>query len=323
MKKIIALLEGGFSSEAEVSYKSADTVYNNIDKGHYEVYRIKILPEGWYHESESRKISIDKTDFSLFLDGKKIKFECALIMIHGTPGEDGKLQAYFDMIGLPYTTCSHVTSTITFNKYFCNKVLANLGYQTASSVLLRDNMDLTPKEIEAKVGLPCFIKPNDGGSSFGASKASTLDEIESGIQQAFEHGKSVIIEEYLRGTEVTNGVIKMNGQPKALAITEIATENEFFDYAAKYKGESDEITPARISEQLTTEIQSLSESIYDQMGLNGIVRIDYMIVENTPYIIEINTIPGQSSASLIPQQAAYAGISLKDLYAQLIEDTLN
>lgn len=322
MKKKIAVIDGGFSAEAQISFLSANTVVEHLNPDLFDVYRIRITDQDWKLVSNETTAIVDKNDFSLTIGQTKITFDCVVIMIHGTPGEDGKLPAYFDLLDIPYTTCDHFTATLSFNKYFCNLVLQSLGFKCASAVRLVSPNQLEAEDIIKTVGLPCFVKPNDGGSSFGASPVYKETELIPAIQKAFDHGSEVIIEEFLEGTEVTNGVLKLNGNVQALAITEIATDNAFFDFEAKYKGESQEITPARISEELTTKIQRISEAVYTALDLKGVVRIDYIIREGHPYLIEINTIPGQSSASLIPQQAAHAGIELSDLYAGLIEEAI-
>lgn len=322
MKKNIAVIEGGFSSEAEISYKSAKTVRENLDANLYNIWQVALTKEKWVVKVDEKEYVIDKSDFS-FTVSEKISFDAAFIMIHGTPGEDGKLQGYFDMLDIPYTGCNQFSSALTFNKFYCNKALKSMGIACAKGVYLTSNMDYSKDAIVSEVGLPCFVKPADGGSSFGASKVDDIEDLAPAINQAFKHGEFVIIEEYLSGVEVTNGVYKSNGKVTALAITEIATDNEFFDFEAKYKGESDEITPARISNEMTETIKQLSEHVYRLLHLNGVCRIDYIIQDNTPYLIEVNTIPGQSSESLIPQQIEYAGKTLSEFYNSLMADVLS
>lgn len=321
MKKDIAVIEGGFSSEAEISYKSAQTVRNNLDTDMYSIWQVVLTEKKWVVTHNGIEIDINKSDFSFTINNEKIKFDAVFIMIHGTPGEDGKLQGYFDMLNVPYTGCSQFASALTFNKFYCNKALKSMGIDCANGVYLTDK-NYTDNDIISKLGLPCFVKPADGGSSFGASKVNTLEELTPAINKAFQHGKSVIIEEYLNGVEVTNGVYRKNGHPFALAITEIATTNDFFDFEAKYNGASEEITPARISDKMTLKIKQISEKVYGLLNLNGVCRIDYMIQDNIPYLIEINTIPGQSSASLIPQQVQYEGMTLGEFYNGLMADVL-
>jgi D-alanine-D-alanine ligase len=323
MKKNIAVIEGGFSSEAEISYKSSETVRENLDNEKYNIWQVRIENDGWNLVQGDALTPINKDDFSAKVNGEIIQFDVAFIIIHGTPGEDGKLQGYFDMLNIPYTTCDQFTSALTFNKFYCNRVLLSLGFNCATSVFLTKKDVVNTKDIIAQVGLPCFVKPADGGSSFGASKVDTEDQLPAAIQLALEHGSSAIIEEYLKGTEVTNGVFSLGGKTTVLPITEIVTTNEFFDYKAKYKGESQEITPARLDEEMTKKIQVLTQRAYEALKLKGVCRIDYIIKENTPYLVEINTVPGQSKQSIIPQQAACVGITLPQLYNGLLEECFN
>jgi len=320
--KTIAIIEGGYSHEKVVSLKSAATVFNNIDSNLYTPYKISIDDAGWFALVNNDKIAINRTDFSFEIENQKITFDLAFIVIHGTPGEDGKLQAYFDMIGLPYTTCGHLASTITFNKYVCNQFLKGFGIKVAEAVLIRKNEPINSANIVAKVGLPCFVKPVDGGSSFGVTKVKEEKELESAIKKALEHGTQALVETFMQGREVTNGIFLSKKGIKVLPITEIISENEFFDFDAKYLGQSKEITPADLPFELETNIKSITKNIYEILDLKGICRIDYIIVDNQPHLIEINTVPGQSAQSLIPQMAAYEGISLKELFSEVIEVAL-
>jgi D-alanine-D-alanine ligase len=320
MKKNIAIVDGGFSQEAHVSFKSAETVINNLDREKYVGHRIRIIDQNWTYDPDGNPLLVDKNDFSVIINGEKLTFDCAIIIIHGTPGEDGKLQAYFDLVGMPYNTCNQVTSTLSFNKYFCNRILESFGIKCAKALLFRYPSEYNDDEIVTSLGLPCFVKPNDGGSSYGAAKVNEQNELRQYIEKAFEHGDQVIVEEFMPGTEVTNGVYFNGTEIQTLAITEITTPNEFFDYAAKYNGESEEITPARISDELTKSIKGITKDIYRKLGLNGICRMDYIIKKGVPHVIEINTVPGQTSASLIPQMAEYEGISLKEMYTTSIEN---
>lgn len=322
-KKNIALIDGGYSQEEQVSLKSADNVYRHLDKDRFTVYRIRINREGWHGIVGNNRIPIDKNDFSFNLEGQKIKFDAVFIIIHGTPGEDGKLQAYFDMLEIPYTTSNALSSALSFNKYFCNKYLQAHGVVIAKSFLLFDVSEYNEQELIKEVGVPCFVKPNDGGSSFGTSKVTEVSELRNAVELAFQHGKEVIVEAYIQGREVTNGVYKDKRGVHALPITEIKTANTFFDYNAKYLGESEEITPAELSEQMTKEIQETSVRIFNYLNLKGIARVDYIITENQVFFLEVNTIPGQTSASLVPQQAAAAGISMPDMYNALLEACLS
>lgn len=320
--KTIAIIEGGYSHEKVVSLKSAETVFNNIDLKLYTPYKVRIDEEGWFVLINEKKTPINRTDFSFEKENKKITFDVAFIVIHGTPGEDGKLQAYFDMIGLPYTTCGHLASTITFDKYVCNQLLKGFGIKVAEAVLIRKNDAIVSSTIIQKVGLPCFVKPVDGGSSFGVTKVKAEKELETAIKKALEHGTSALVEAFMNGREVTNGIYLSKKGIKVLPITEIITDNEFFDFDAKYLGQSKEITPADLSKELETNIKSITKNIYEILNLKGICRIDYIIVDNQPHLIEINTVPGQSAQSLIPQMAAYEGITLKELFSEVIEVAL-
>lgn len=313
MRKI-AVIGGGDSAEIIISKKSRATIVANLDSTKYEVYSVLIVGNEWVVEQGDKKYIIDKNDFSTIIDGKIVKFDYAYITIHGTPGEDGKLQGYFDLLGIPYNTPNQLVSALTFNKWTCNTLLKQVGFHCANSVLIRKYDSVDVSHILDTVKLPCFVKPNDGGSSFGTSKVKTPDTLLLAIEQAFEHGKEVIIESMLSGTEVTCGIVKINDELKVLGITEIVTENEFFDFQAKYEGKSKEITPARITKQEEEAIHQTVKSIYSQLGIKGVVRIDFMVQEGVPYVIEINTTPGMSDQSIIPQQVKHSGMTLTELF---------
>jgi len=318
MKSTIAIIEGGYSHEKVISLKSATTVFENIDLAKYTPIKVRIDEEGWVAFINENKIPINRDDFSVTINNEKIKFDFAFIVIHGTPGEDGKLQAYFDMIGLPYSTCNHLAATLTFNKYVCNQFLKSLGITVANAILVRKNEIVEPENILKTVGLPCFVKPADGGSSFGVSKVKEGDELLAAIQKAQEHGTEVLVEAFMEGREFTNGVYLSENGIKVLPITEIITQNEFFDFEAKYLGESQEITPAAINAEMTNRIKQITQEVYQILGLKGICRVDYILVGKEPHVIEVNTVPGLSAQSLIPQMAAYEGISLKELFSEVI-----
>ena len=313
--KNIAVLEGGYSHEKVISLLSAETVYSNIDRERYNPVKVRIDEEGWFAYQNDKKIEINRSDFSF----SGFKFDFVFIVIHGTPGEDGKLQAYFDMLGLPYSTCSHLASTLTFNKFVCNQYLKNFSVKVAEAVLIRQHESFDSTKIIAKVGLPCFVKPADGGSSFGVTKVKEESKLDDAIKLALTHGTQAIIESFMVGREVTNGIYKGKNGIKVLPITEIVSKNDFFDFDAKYKGESDEITPADLPNELEQRIKSLTKYIYEVLDLDGICRADYIIQNNEPYLIEINTVPGMSKESLIPQMAVYEGINLKDMLTEVIE----
>ena len=325
MKKKIALVTGGYSGEAVISYKSAVTFYNNL-KNKYEVYKIDIKPDGWVYEDEKgNAFGIDKNDFSLIIDGQKITFELVFIGIHGTPGEDGKLQGYFDVLGLPYTSCNAATSAITFNKRYTTAVGAAYDIPVAKSVLLIKNNFENADVLAGKLNFPVFVKPNNGGSSLGISKVNSFsDELGVAIEKAFREDDQVLVEEMITGREFTIGVFKSKGQIIALPITEIISQKEFFDFEAKYEGASKEVTPAEIPNDWKLQIEATAKRVYEVFNCAGVVRIDfiYNASENKAYMLEINTVPGQSEASIVPQQVRAMGWSLEDFYSSLVEEAL-
>ncbi|MBN2348881.1 MAG: D-alanine--D-alanine ligase [Bacteroidales bacterium] len=325
MKKKIAIITGGNSSEYVISVKSAQLIIDNLDKEKYIPYRVEIKGLEWSIDVEGKNnISVNKDDFTFTVDNTKTGFDCALIMIHGTPGEDGKLQGYFDMLGLPYTSCDVLTSSLTFNKHFCKSYLKNFGVDTADSVLIKENSKVDIEEIEKKVGIPCFVKPNEGGSSFGVTKVNTIHNLEDAIQEALKEDNEVLIEKYIKGIELTCGVFKSKWNEYIFPITEIVSKKEFFDYEAKYTdGMSDEITPARISVDIENNCKNLSSKIYDLLNCRGIVRIDYIFSNNILYLLEINTIPGMSANSIVPKQIKSMNYSIKSILAELIDNILD
>ena len=321
--KNVAVIVGGDSHEREISLKSGNTVISNLASDKYKGFLIVLTNGTFACEIGSASYQVDLNDFSITVEGAKILFDLAFITIHGTPGEDGKLQSYFDLIDLPYSTPYQAESTLTFNKWMCNKVLGRLGFNVAESVLLRSKeQKYTSEEILKVVGLPCFVKPNDSGSSYGVKKVNELEELIPAILYAFEHGSQVLIESFLSGTEITNPAYKVDDRVEVMEITEIVSENEFFDYEAKYQGKSSEITPARLSVEETDLVKETTKNIYLALGLKGIVRIDYMVVNHIPYVIEINTTPGLSPQSVIPLQAKLLNFELEDLFTTLITQTL-
>jgi len=319
MKKNIAILAGGDSSESVISLQSAEQVRKLLNKEKYNTFTVYVKASEWVVTSDQFCDTIvNKDDFSFRFNNDKIKFDFALIMIHGTPGEDGKLQSYFDLIGIPYSTSSALTSAVTFNKYICKAVLDYEGIKSAKAYLIRKGDKINSEEIIAKTGLPCFVKPNAGGSSFGISKVKKIEDLESAILDALKEDTEVIIEEFLPGIEVTSGVFSKNGELIALPITEIVSENEFFDYDAKYNGKSNEITPARVSEVVREKVKAMSKLIYNKLDCKGVVRVDYMVNNEQPYFIEINTVPGMSSESIIPQQLKEYGMTVSEMYDFII-----
>jgi D-alanine-D-alanine ligase len=324
-KKNIAIVAGGYSSEFVVSLKSAKGIESFMDKERYNLFIVLITKDKWTVQRPGEKeINVDKNDFSFTEAGHKVRFDFAYITIHGTPGENGLLQGYLEMLGIPYSCCNVLVAALTFNKYFCNQYLKSFGVKIAKSLWLRKENQYRPDEIVSELGLPVFVKPNDGGSSFGTSKVKSAEQLEEAITKAFAEGSEVIVESFMPGTEVTCGCYKTKDKDVVFPITEVVSKNEFFDYNAKYNMESDEITPARISKELTEEIQSLTAKIYDNIGAKGIIRVDYIISPAGEIrMLEVNTTPGMTATSFIPQQIRAAGLDIKDVMTDIIENELN
>ena len=321
MKKNIAIIMGGYSTEVNISIKSGNVVYDHLDREKYMPYRILISEEKWVAlDALDTEYSVDKNDFSFVLKGEKILFDCVFNAIHGTPGEDGALLAYLNLIQLKHTSAPFYQMALTFNKRDTLSVVQAYGIKTATAVYLNKGDAIDLDAIISKVGLPCFIKPNKAGSSFGISKAHTKETILPAITIAFKEDTEILIESFLEGTEVSVGIISFEGITKVLPITENVSENDFFDYEAKYLGKSQEITPARIEKKESEQIISISKEIYKTLNLKGIVRMDYIIEDNEAYLIEVNTIPGFSKESILPQQALSHGLSLKELFGLSIEN---
>lgn len=325
MKKNIAIVAGGYSSEVVVSLKSAEGIYSFIDKDKYNLYIAILKKEDWVVRlSDGTETPINKNDFSFCENQEVKKFDFAYITIHGTPGEDGRLQGYFDMIGIPYSSCSALVSALTFNKYVCNHYLSSFGVKIARSIRLMNGQTIETDEAVNQLGLPIFVKPNDGGSSFGVTKVKEKEALQAAVDKAFAEGREVVLESFIKGTEVTCGCYKIKGKEVVFPITEVVTSNEFFDYDAKYNGQVEEITPARLSEDLTLKIQRETSRIYDILGAKGLIRVDYIIPEDgEPMLLEINTTPGMTATSFIPQQVRAAGLNITDVMTDIIEDSLN
>lgn len=323
--KHIAIVAGGDSSEVVVSLKSAQGIKSFIDQNVYKTTIVTIIGQDWNAVvSETEKYPIDKNDFSFVQNGQKQTFDFAYITIHGTPGENGILQGYFDLIGMKYSCCGVLAASLTFNKFVCNRYLQAFGANIAKSVLLRQGDTYQTDEILATVGLPCFVKSNVGGSSFGVTKVKEASQLNDAIAIAFKEGAEVIIESFLQGTEITCGMYKTHNKTVVFPITEVVSENDFFDYDAKYNGQVQEITPARISDELTALVQRQTAKYYDILGCKGIVRIDYIISpDGIPFVLEANTTPGMTPTSFIPQQVRAAGLDIKDVMADIIESELN
>lgn len=319
----VAVVAGGYSDEYVISLKSCELIYASLNAEKYNRTRVRILKEGWFAEIEGEKYPINKEDFSFIKDGEKQEFDVVFNTIHGTPGEDGYLQAYFEIIGLPYTGCPFYQSALTFNKKDCIAVLSKYGIPHAKSVYIQKGSDYSIQEIIKTVGLPCFVKPNRSGSSLGISKVLKEEDFETALNYAFAEDKEVLIESFLDGTEVSVGVLNYQGEVKVVGITEIVSDNEFFDYEAKYEGKSQEITPARISDEVTKMVEEVAIKAYKSLNMSGFSRSEYIIVNGIPHFIEMNTLPGFSPASIFPQQAAYSNIALSDLMDSEIELALN
>ncbi len=324
MKKKIALVTGGYSGEAVISYKSAKTIFDNLDKDRYDVYVIDVKPEGWFADKE-KNLQVDRNDFTITTGGFKIHFDAVFIGMHGTPGEDGKLQGYFDMLKLPYTSCNAATSALTFNKRYTVAVAAMAGINVARSLHLFRHTPYDGDRILSQLDLPYFIKPNNGGSSIGMSKVTRAEQLKEALEKAFLEDEQVLVEEMITGREFTVGVYRVKGQICVLPITEVVTHNEFFDFEAKYQGRSSETTPAEIEPAWKDAIEAAAKKIYEVFNCSGVVRIDFIYnpQKNAPFMLEINTVPGQSEASIIPQQVRQSGGDLKDFYSSLVEEALS
>lgn len=322
MKRTIAIVAGGDSSEFPVSLRSAQGLYSFMDKEKYTVFIVEmkglcweaVLPDG-------NKTAVDRNDFSFLLNGEKITFDFAYIIIHGTPGENGLLQGYFDLLHIPYSTCDVLASALTFNKFALNHYLQGFGIRISDSLLVRKGSDISDQDVIEKIGLPCFIKPNEGGSSFGVTKVKTAEQIRPAIEKAIHESDEVMVEAFMAGTEITCGCYKTRTKEVVFPITEVVSKNEFFDYAAKYDGESQEITPARLDDDTTRRVKTLTSAIYDILGCEGIIRVDYIITEGGKInLLEVNTTPGMTATSFIPQQVRAAGLDMKDVLTDIIEN---
>lgn len=327
MKKNIALIAGGYSGEYVISLETAETIIKHLDTDKYNVYKIIVDKNDWWSEiGGGERISVDKNDFTITVNNEKVIFDAAFLAIHGTPGEDGRIQGYLDMIGLPYTSCNAIVSAVTFNKSYCNKVVAAFNIvNIANSVHLIKNEPYSVGNILEKLKLPMFVKPNESGSSLGVSKVKNVEELLPAIENAFKEDNQVLIEEYIEGRELTIGVYRVGNHLHTLPPTEIVSKNEFFDYEAKYTpGVTNEITPAPIDDDVLEQLKNKSEYIYRHLNCRSIVRIDYILQKETNklYFLEVNTMPGQSEASIVPQQVHASGKTLQEFYGELIEDCL-
>ncbi len=324
MKPVIAVIAGGDSSEYIVSVKSGQNVFNAIDKTKFSPWLVQMREQEWQvFDQDGSVIPLDKSDFSFTLNNKKIRFDFAYITIHGTPGEDGILQGYFDLLRIPYSTCNVHASSLTFNKWFCSNYLRNFGIKMAKSVLLKKGETLDIPRLLNEIGLPAFVKPNAGGSSFGVTKVKAGETLREAIEKAWEESNEALVEEFIQGTEFTCGLVKFKNRDLIFPVTEVIPKNEFFDYEAKYThGVTEEITPARLPADLFKKCQQLSSGIYDLCNCSGIVRIDYILKENEFYFLEVNTTPGMTATSFIPQQINAMNMTLTEVLTLVIEDRL-
>ena len=320
----IAIIMGGYSSEYKISLTSGNVVYQFLDKTKFNGFPVHIFKDKWvYVDENAAEHPIDRNDFSVTVLGNKITFDAVFNAIHGTPGEDGLMQAYFELLHIPQTSCDYYQAALTFNKRDLLSVLKPYGIKTATSYYVNKGDAINTDEIVAKVGLPCFVKPNKAGSSFGISKVKTVAELPMAIEIAYKEDNEIIIESFLDGTEVSVGVINYKGKVTVLPITEIVSDNDFFDYEAKYLGKSQEITPARISDEMTQKVSEIAKRAYEILKMKGFSRSEFILVNGEPHMLEMNTIPGLTTESLIPQQAKAAGISLEDLFTNAIELAFN
>ncbi|MFC4096272.1 D-alanine--D-alanine ligase [Euzebyella saccharophila] len=324
MKKNIAIIMGGYSSEVEISLKSGNVVYESMNKDNFNLYRIHILEEKWvYVDDDNKEFPVNKDDFSVEKNGVKVHFDCVFNAIHGTPGEDGLMQAYFELLGITHTSSDYYQSALTFNKRDLLSTLKPYGIKAAESYYLNLGDVIDTVEIEKKVGFPCFVKANKAGSSFGISKVYTKEELIPAIEKAYKEDDEIIIESFLDGTEVSVGVITYNGEIKVLPITEIVSDNDFFDYQAKYEGKSQEITPARLTKKQEKNVIITAKKAYEVLKMSGYTRSEFIFRGDEPYMLEMNTTPGLTRESILPQQAKVAGISISELFESAVQEAIN
>lgn len=309
----VAVVMGGYSDESVISIRSGQLILNNLDKSKYTPFEVHILPEGWNVLIDGNKYPVNKGDFSFEKEGKKTTFDVAVNTIHGTPGEDGHMQSYWELLELPYTGCGFYQSALTFNKRDTLSVLSKFNIPKAKSIYLSKGDVVTAQQVADTVGLPFMVKPNQSGSSLGVSKVNDLADFEKALEFAFAEDSDILIEEYLKGTEVSVGVLNLNGKTTVLGLTEIVSHNDFFDYEAKYQGKSDEITPARLDAATEQKVRETAAKAYEALGMSGFSRTDFIVRDGEPHFIEMNTNPGLSPASIFPQQAQHAGIPFSDL----------
>ena len=324
VKYKVAIIAGGDSGEYEISIKSAGVVKKHLDSPKFECFLIVIRGKDWFYQDIDGEIfTVNKEDFTVNLPGRVLSFDVVFVAIHGTPGEDGRIQGYFDLLGIPYTSCDQATSALTFDKFFCNHFVSSFGVKISRSIILNKNEKITEEDVLNKVNLPLFVKPNCGGSSVGTSKVKTKDELLPAIELALHEDSRILLEEHIPGRELSCGVIKYRGQVRSLPITEILTKKEFFDYEAKYEGMSEEVTPAALTEEKAGKISETSLKLYKLLNCKGMVRFDYILNDEGLFFLEVNTVPGLSELSIVPQQALKAGISLQELFSEAVMNALN
>lgn len=323
MKKNIAVVMGGYTSEYKISLKSGGVVFKNLDQNKYTIYAVHILKDKWVLVQDEKEYPINKHDFSATINSEHITFDCIFNAVHGTPGEDGQLLSYFELLDIPHTSAPAYQMAITYNKRDCLSIVKPYGIKTAESFYLNDGDEINEDEIIAKVGLPCFVKANKAGSSFGISKVHKKELLKEAIKNSFKEDDEIIIESFLDGVEVSVGVINYQNKTIVLPITEIVSENDFFDYEAKYEGKSQEITPARLNKEDQKRVEEVAKKTYKVLKMSGFSRSEYILIDGEPHLIEMNTVPGMTEESILPQQAIKAGISLKDLFGNAIEMALN
>jgi D-alanine-D-alanine ligase len=324
MKYKIAIIAGGDSGEFEISIKSAGVVKKHLESPNFECSIIVIRGKDWfYKDDDGEAFAVNKEDFSVTLPGRVLSFDAVFVAIHGTPGEDGRIQGYFDLLGIPYTSCDQATSALTFDKFFCNHFVSSFGVNISRSIVINKNDQNSEDEILKHLSLPLFVKPNCGGSSVGTSKVKTREELLPAVKLAFHEDSRVLLEEHIPGRELSCGTIKYHGAVRTLPITEILTKKEFFDYEAKYEGMSDEVTPAVLPDETARTISDTSLLLYKLLNCKGMVRFDYILNDRELFFLEVNTVPGLSELSIVPQQALKAGISLHDLFSETVMNALN
>lgn len=309
----VAVVMGGYSDESVISLRSGQLILNHLDASKHRVYEVHILKEGWNVIINNEKFPINKGDFSFSYEGNQIKFDVAINTIHGTPGEDGHMQAYWELIDLPYTGCNFYQSALTFNKRDTLSVLSKFEIPKAKSIYLRKGQEIDFKTIASQLGLPFFVKPNQSGSSLGVSKVNGANDFAKALDFAFAEDHEILIESFLNGREISVGVMKLNGETVVLGLTEIISQNDFFDYEAKYLGKSEEVTPAQVSDEIESKIREMAKKVYESLGMTGFSRTDFIVMNEVPHFIEINTNPGLSPQSIFPQQATFAKLNFTEL----------